>query len=107
MSVQQLSCEDYAQWRESGRTHVLVDVREDVELTLASLEGAVHLPLHQFAARAPRELDPDATIVVLCHHGVRSMAAANWLVEQDFSDVHNLMGGIDRYALLDRSVSRY
>lgn len=43
-------------------------------------------------------LDPSKKTVVLCHHGVRSMNMSQFLVQQGFSDVHNVTGGIDAYS---------
>jgi rhodanese-related sulfurtransferase len=91
-----------------GDAPVLLDVREDRELELAALPGVVHIPLQELPHRALRELDPDQPLVVVCHHGVRSMAAARFLVERGFEAVWNLTGGIDLYAReADPTVPRY
>ena len=53
-------------------------------------------------------LDRSAEIVVYCHHGMRSAAAVEWLQDQGFRTVRNLVGGIDRWSLeVDASVRRY
>jgi rhodanese-related sulfurtransferase len=61
--------------------------------------------------RAPtvsQKLDPAKSTLVLCHHGVRSMQAAEYLVSQGFTNVSNVTGGIDRYTTeADPSVPRY
>ena len=49
-------------------------------------------------ARFNQELDPDSHIVVVCHHGVRSMNVTAWLRQQGFDRVQSLRGGIDRWA---------
>lgn len=106
--VQQLRPIALYQALQEGRAPVLLDVREDVELELASLPDVVHIPLAELPHRALRELDPDRAIVVICHHGVRSMAAARFLAERGFDDVWNLTGGIDLYAReADSGVPRY
>jgi rhodanese-related sulfurtransferase len=108
MPVQQMTPAELARHRAAGTAPAVLDVREDTELGLVSLPDVTHIPMRQIANRAPQELDPDAPVVVLCHHGVRSMAVANWLDEQDFSAVWNLAGGIDRYAVdVDPSIGRY
>lgn len=108
MPVRQMSPRELADLRRSGTAPLVLDVREWGELVRASLPGAVHIPLSQLTGRALQELDPDAPLVVMCHHGVRSMAAAEWLDQQDFSEVWNLAGGIDRYAVdVDPGVGRY
>ena len=108
MPIQQMNPAELARLRDSGTAPAVLDVREAKELGLAALPDVLHIPMRQIAARAIQELDPDAPVVVMCHHGVRSMAVANWLDQQDFTAVWNLAGGIDRYAVdVDPSVGRY
>ena len=85
----------------------LVDVREDWETVIASLAGAIHVPLRALAERLP-ELDATRPTVVYCHHGIRSLHATLALRGRGFSDVRSLRGGIDRWALeIDRAIERY
>jgi len=85
---------------------VLLDVREPEEVALARLPGSVHIPWGD--SRRLHELDPDAQIVVYCHHGIRSANVAAYLVQRDFTDVANLAGGIDAWSLtVDPSLPRY
>ena len=108
MPVQQMTPAELARLRADGTAPVVLDVREPGELALCSLPDVLHIPMRLIAARALEELDPDAPLVVMCHHGVRSMAVASWLEEQDFSEVWNLAGGIDRYAVdVDPGIGRY
>ncbi|MDD1612848.1 MAG: rhodanese, partial [Methylococcaceae bacterium] len=54
------------------------------------------------------EIDPEREIVLICHHGVRSLQAATYLAHQGFSNISNLAGGIDAWSLnCDNSVPRY
>ena len=91
---------------ESGQVSV-VDVREQWEFDLAKLNGSTLIPL----ATLPQSLDKlkrDAEIVAICHHGMRSADATNFLLQQGYSNVKNLVGGIDAWsAQVDRSVPRY
>lgn len=75
----------------------LLDVREPWEVQIARLEGALHIPMAQVPARVA-ELDADADVVVVCHHGGRSMQVALFLEKQGFARVHNLAGGVDGWA---------
>lgn len=85
----------------------LVDVREDDELALASIAGAVHLPLHQLPQRFG-ELDPHAPLALLCHHGMRSEMAARFLEKNGCTDIANVSGGIDAWSIaVDPGVPRY
>jgi adenylyltransferase/sulfurtransferase len=90
-----------------GAPIALVDVREPYEWRIARIEGAQLMPLSTFSPAATT-LDPDADVVVYCHHGVRSQAAAEMLVAAGFSRVWNLSGGIDRWSVeVEPSVPRY
>jgi rhodanese-related sulfurtransferase len=86
----------------------LIDVREPAELVAASVSGAVAMPMGDVPARAHQELDPDERLVVLCHHGVRSLNVTVWLRNQGFAKVQSVRGGIDAWSReLDPSVPRY
>ncbi len=86
---------------------LVVDVREPFETRIAPLAGARVIPLGDFADAAP-SLDPEREVVLVCHHGMRSMHAAQYLARLDFRRVWNLEGGIDRWSVeVDPSVRRY
>lgn len=105
--VEQLQVEELAEWRRSGKAHLLLDVREDDEVALASIDGALHVPMREIAARLG-EIPHDADVAVLCHVGVRSYAVARYLSEQGYEAVYNVTGGIDRYSeIVDPSIPRY
>ena len=85
----------------------LLDVRTPEELELARLPGALHIPMAELPARVG-ELNPQAPIIVLCHHGVRSEMAGRFLERNGFADVSHLSGGIDAWSeSVDPSVPRY
>jgi rhodanese-related sulfurtransferase len=87
---------------------VLLDVREPGEFAIARIEGSTLMPMGDVPGRANTELDPDAHIVTICHHGVRSMNVAVWLRNQGFEQAQSLRGGIDAWAtLIDPAVRRY
>ncbi len=89
----------------------LIDVRETQEVAIASLPGFTILPLSDFAQWSEdikTRFDPKAETLVLCHHGVRSAQTCQWLLNIGFTNVKNIIGGIDAYSLLvDSSVPRY
>jgi molybdopterin/thiamine biosynthesis adenylyltransferase/rhodanese-related sulfurtransferase len=85
----------------------LIDVREPYEWRIARIEGARMIPLGRIGA-AVGDLPRDREIVLYCHHGVRSRAAAEFLASQGFDGVWNLSGGIDRWsAEVDPTVPTY
>ena len=76
---------------------ILLDVREAWELDLCKITGCLHLPM----ASVPTALDRlpiDTEIIVCCHHGVRSLQIANFLVRNGYQSVANLRGGIEAWA---------
>lgn len=86
----------------------LLDVRELWEITSVGFPGAHAMPMGEVPARAHNELDPDGRIIVICHHGVRSLNVANWLRNQGFEQAQSLRGGIDAWARdVDSGVARY
>jgi rhodanese-related sulfurtransferase len=86
----------------------LIDVREPWEFATARIEGSVAMPMGEVPGRAHQELEPEERLVVVCHHGIRSMNATVWLRGQGFTQVQSLRGGIDAWsAEVDPAVSRY
>ena len=87
---------------------LLLDVREPWEAATASIPGATLIPMNEVPGRAFTELDEDAPIAVLCHHGSRSLSVANWLRQQGFEKAQSVAGGIDAWSrTVDPSVPRY
>jgi rhodanese-related sulfurtransferase len=86
----------------------LLDVREPWEFETASISGAKLLPMGDVPSRAHQELDPENHIVVVCHHGVRSMSVTVWLRQQGFEQAQSMQGGIDAWSRrVDGSVPFY
>ena len=86
---------------------VLLDCREPLELSLARIDGAVHIPMRDIPARLA-ELDAARETVVFCHHGIRSAQVAAFLRREGFVNVRNMDGGIDAWSTqVDPSISRY
>ncbi len=93
---------------DSGEGITLLDVREPWEYQAAQIAGSKHIPMGDIPARFNQELDPDSHIVVVCHHGVRSLNVTRWLRQQGFEKVQSLRGGIDRWAReIDPSIPLY
>ncbi|HTR22707.1 MAG TPA: rhodanese-like domain-containing protein [Terriglobales bacterium] len=84
--------------QKAGSEFFLLDVREPWEFETARIEGAKNIPMGDVPARAHQELDPEAHIVVMCHHGVRSLTVTNWLRQQGFEKAQSMRGGIDGWA---------
>ena len=76
---------------------LLLDVREDWELLIASLDGVIHIPMNQIPDRLS-EIEKDREIAVFCHHGGRSGQVVAFLKQSGFPNVLNLTGGIDAWS---------
>ena len=90
-----------------GERLILLDVRDPHELAISQIDGGLLIPLSELAARLA-ELDPADEIVAYCRTGVRSARAVAMLRQAGFPRVHNLVGGINRWAEeVDGSLPRY
>lgn len=86
---------------------LLLDVREPFEVAICQLEGSRHVPMRQIPETLP-ELPRDQPILVLCHHGGRSLRVTQFLRANGFAQVTNVAGGIDAWATeIDPSLARY
>jgi rhodanese-related sulfurtransferase len=89
------------------RKLLLLDVREPFEYDIARIENSILIPLDRLQQRM-NELDANQEVVVICHHGIRSQQAAHFLVNEGFTKVLNLVGGIDAWSCeCDAKVPRY
>ncbi|MCU1258625.1 MAG: Rhodanese domain protein [Bryobacterales bacterium] len=93
---------------QSGEPLRLIDVREPFELQLGHLEDAEAIPMRSIPSRLASLEEEERPIVVLCHHGVRSLQVVCWLREQGVEECRSLAGGIDRWSVeVDPAVPRY
>jgi rhodanese-related sulfurtransferase len=90
------------------RAFTLLDVREPWEFQTAKIFGAKLIPMGDVPSRAHQELDPEDEIVVVCHHGVRSMNVTVWLRQQGFEKAQSMRGGIHAWSrTVDGTVPTY
>lgn len=107
--MRQMTPRELADWLadEQRPRPVLLDVREPVEFDICRIEGSVLMPMASVPARQ-QELDPDADIVVICHHGGRSAQVCMFLERQCFPRVVNLAGGVAGWAAqVDPAMPQY
>ena|SRR4030088_3689233 len=104
----EISPEEVKSRLDKGEAFTLLDVREPWEFEAASMPGAKLIPMGDVPSRAHQELDPEDHIVVVCHHGVRSMNVTAWLRQQRFEKVQSMRGGIDAWSRrVDTKVPTY
>lgn len=91
--IREMTPTEFKARADAGDELLLLDVREDWELAIARLDRAVHIPMGQVPDRLA-DLDREREIVVMCRSGGRSAQVARFLVQQGFTRVWNLAGGI-------------
>ena len=105
----EVDVEEAREWLGSGEPPRLIDCREVDEWEICRLENAELLPLSEFAERYRGVLgDMAEPALIYCHHGVRSLHAAQWLAAQGYGGVRSMAGGIDAWArLIEPGMRRY
>jgi rhodanese-related sulfurtransferase len=105
--VEHRSVQDIAGLLKSDNPPHIIDVREPWEWDIAHIEGSELIPLSTLPAKVAA-LDPSRTYAMLCHHGMRSEMAANWMAQHGFRSLINIDGGIDAWSIeVDPSMPRY
>ncbi|AKB86124.1 rhodanese-like domain-containing protein [Methanococcoides methylutens] len=74
----------------------LLDVRSVGEFETEHIEGAVNINVNELSSRLD-EVPRDETILVYCRSGSRSVTASNILVDAGYTDVYNMLGGINEW----------
>ena len=104
--VRQMSVRELSQLLAGGERFELLDVRTPEERAIAAIPGAVLL--NEAEAARIESLPRDTRLVLHCHHGGRSQQAAEQFVALGFSQVWNVVGGIDAWSQeIDPEVPRY
>lgn len=102
----EIGCDELARRIEAGEEIFLLDVRQLWEHQLAQLEGSTLIALHTLPARV-MEIPRDRDVIVYCHHGVRSLQAAQFL-RQHGVGARSLRGGIDHWSVaVNPQIPRY
>ena len=92
---------------QSDRPPCIVDVREKWEWDICHIANSMHIPMSELAQRI-ESLPRDCDIVVMCHHGVRSLNAAAMIRMNGFPRAVSLIGGINAWSdQIDPGVKKY
>jgi thiosulfate sulfurtransferase len=97
MNFQRISCDD-AQQKLADGSAVLVDIRDPAAFAAGHVPGALHLS-NQNVQDFVQNSDPDRPVLVMCYHGHSSQNAAQFLVQQGFTQVFSVDGGFERWKL--------
>jgi hydroxyacylglutathione hydrolase len=104
-SAPQITVHDLAAWREQGRDVVVVDVREPSEWDDGHIEGALHLPMFEAAARRA-EIPEGRPVALVCAGGLRSSTVLSALQRHGVANLHNVTGGMAAWVKAGYGVTR-
>lgn len=105
-SIRTISVQELAALREAKADFFLLDVRNPEEYALCNIGGYL-IPLAELSHRL-NELNPNQSIIIHCHSGIRSLRAGEFLLQNGFDHVSNLQGGITAWAdEIDPSMIKY
>ncbi len=89
---------------------VLIDVREPQEFALSRLDYGLLIPMQTIPAELQKleALADEKDLLILCHHGVRSLQVTAWLRARGLENCYSIAGGIDRWSReIDSAVPTY
>lgn len=87
----------------------LIDCREADEYAICKIDHAELVPFSNFFHEVPLKLpNKHQKILIYCHHGMRSLRAAEYLAQLGYTDVHSLHGGIEAWSQeIDPAIPQY
>ena len=93
--------------REKNPSIQFLDVREPEEVVIGHISETLHIPLN-FIPNSLEKIPKDETLIVYCHHGMRSLKAVEYLKAKGFDKVVNLAGGIHEWSTkIDPTIPTY
>lgn len=105
--MQTINPKQLKQRLDNGDPLALMDIREDWEFETCHIEGSQHIPMSRIMDQLDG-LDRETEYVFICHHGMRSQQAIEYLESQGFARIYNLDGGIDQWAkTIDPDMEQY
>jgi rhodanese-related sulfurtransferase len=106
-SKPELTVQEVAALLKAPQPPQLLDVREAPEWGLAHLPGSQPFT-EALMNEAIGTWDKGALVVTVCHHGIRSLNAARFLMKQGFTNVRSMKGGMEAWSLeVNAAVQRY
>lgn len=93
----QIEPAELVSWLKEPAPPQVLDVREPWEVEICHFENSIVIPMGQVPQRL-EEIDERRPVVVLCHHGARSLQVTMFLRSQGYNKATNLIGGIDAWA---------
>jgi len=89
----------YQHWQQGKQSpipFVMLDVRTPKEYAEGHIKGALFIPVQELETRLS-EVPKDKQVYVYCYSGVRSARASTILAKHGFTNIENVMGGIQAW----------
>jgi len=103
--IPEISVEELIAMKNSSADFQLIDVREREEWNLGYIEGAIHIPQQQiFSGQALDLISRHRPVALYCHSGIRSANCTQALLDQGFTQVVSVAGGIQAWDLYSHHV---
>ena len=81
---------------------LILDIREKDERNLGYIIGSLHIPLGQLRQKI-NQLPRNKEIIIYCRSGARSYLACLILMQNEFENVRNLLGGYEFYQVINKT----
>lgn len=97
-----ISAKEFHQWYEEHKDMVVLDTRNDYEVSLGTFDDSINLDIKSFRAfpdkikALPNEMKKKP-VVTFCTGGIRCEKAAEYMLQEGFEEVYQLDGGILKY----------
>ncbi len=76
---------------------IILDVRTAEEFRQGHIPGSINIPLDELMDGRYEELSRADLFLVVCQSDVRSATASQFLVDNNFHFVYNLLGGLEEW----------
>ena len=97
MIYEEINVQELKEMIDSKSNFILLDVRSDNEVLVSKINSSIHIPMHEIPNRL-NEIDKDKLVIVQCKLGQRSAKVCEFLIENIYKNVKNLIGGIKAWS---------
>jgi adenylyltransferase/sulfurtransferase len=102
-----ITVKELKKYFDNNKDFILIDVRENFELEIASISHSIHIPMKDISNKI-NELDKNKETIIICKSGIRSAKVCEFLYKNDFLNLKNLIGGINAWSIeIDNSIPLY
>lgn len=93
-----VSCRDLRTFKDQGKKHVLIDVRDAADYEAGHVEGSVHVPLKELETNIDNVVpEKDEYVIVIGEEKGLAPETHEALKAKGYSNVEFLLGGFDEW----------